>query len=184
MKKIIDKELVWKVRRWNLFSCKVEWKKSDYAMIEKDFSVEGCNWVVCFGIDKYKNIALIQNYRLAVENMAYGFPRWSTEKDEDIEETALKEFKEEIWIQKSPKIIKKLWEIFPDDWILNFKVAVYLLEFDNFSKYDVWWETDGSYEDIYEKTYVSFKKFKKMINDGIIKDSYSLWAYALYISKY
>lgn len=181
--KFFNKKLVWKVWRWNLFSVNIEWKEWDYAVVEKDYSVETYNWVVCLAIDKNKNIALIKNYRIVVDSMVYELPRWSAEKNETLEETALKEFKEEIWIQESPKTIKKLWEIFPDDWILNFKVAVYLLEFNDFLKYDVWWEADGYYENIYGKIYVSLENFKEMIKTWIIKDSYSLWAYALYISN-
>ncbi len=178
--KIVEKISKCKVRKFNLFSCKLEWKNWDYVLLEKDTKVSWYDGVICFGIDKNNNIAIIKNYRFANDLLAYEVPRWSTEKWEDVEETALKEFEEEIWIKDKPLYIKKLWELYPETWLMNSKLAVYLLKFEDFSKYNVWWKFDWSYEEIFEKTYVSILDFKKMIRSWEIKDSFSISAYSFY----
>ena len=54
-----------------------------------------------------------------------------------------------------------------------------LLEYEDFSKYNIWWEKDGSYEDIYEVNYFSVFDFEDMVLNGEIVDNFTISAYGL-----
>jgi len=181
IKKITKKCNVWK---WNLYSLELEWKKWDYALISKSEKIGDIMWSVAIWIDKNNNITLIKNYRHGLDKISWEIPRWWAEQGLSWEENALKEFQEEIGILDNPKEIKKLWKVAPDDGIIGWYLDLVLLKYEDFSKYDVWWEKDGSYEDIYEVKYFSMKDFEQMIKDGTITDGYTISAYAyLVINK-
>ena len=77
------------------------------------------------------------------------------------------------------KKITKLWTIYPDTWLLWDNVDLVLLEYDDLTKYDIFWEKDGSYEWIYEVKLLKSNEFEKMIQDNIVTDSFTISSYAL-----
>jgi hypothetical protein len=77
-----------------------------------------------------------------------------------------------------PKKMRKIWTVYPDNGIIWDYVDLVLLEYEDLTKYDVFWEKDGSYEWIYEVKLLKFEEFEKMIQDNIITDSFTVSSYA------
>jgi len=176
LEKIIKKCCVWK---WCLFSWKIKGKEWDYAILSKSTDIKSIIWTVSIWIDKNKNIVMIKNYRHAIDDILWELPRWAKEKNFTVEENALKEFEEEIWIKERPLRIYNLWNIASDSWIIGWYLGMVVLEYEDFSKYDVWWKKDGSYEFIYEVKYYSVEEIAEMIKKNEIKDSFTVSAYSL-----
>ncbi len=177
--KIIDKVKKCCVWNWCLYSLKRNDKKWEYAVISKTWEIWTIEWSVAIWIDENKNIALIKNYRHAIDKISWELPRWGAEKWISSIDNAVKEFQEEIWIKDVPLFKKSLLAVSPDWGILWNYIDIVLLKYEDFSKYNVWWEKDGSCEDIYEINYFSLEKIEKMVLDGDIIDNFTISAYGL-----
>lgn len=176
IKKLIEKCRVW---QWKLYSAEIEWKKWDYAIVSKSTDIQKILWTVSVALDKNKNIILIKNYRHAIDAIVWELPRWGMEPEITYQQNAVKEFHEEIWIFDTPLNVKDLWIISPDSWLLWDFVKIVLLEYEDFSKYDIWWEKDGTNEGIYEVKYFSIQELENMIKEWEIVDGFTLSAYSL-----
>ena len=177
--KIIDKIKKCCVWNWCLYNLKRNDKEWEYAVISKTWNIWDTLWSVSVWIDKNKNIALIKNYRHAIDKISWELPRWWAEKWISSVDNAVKEFQEEIWIQDEPLFKRLLSVVSPDSGIMSCYVDLVLLEYEDFSRYNIWWEKDGSYEDIYEVNYFSVFDFEDMVLNGEIVDNFTISAYGL-----
>jgi len=173
IEKIFEKCYVWK---YKLVSLKLKWKKWDYACVFKwDFN--SIWWTLSIWIDKNKNIVLINIYRHWIDAKSWEFVRWGLEKEFSEEENALKEFEEETGINEKPINIQKLGVLNQDNGILWNYLSYILLEFEDLTKFDIYGEKDGSYEEIFGVKLFSKEEFEYMIKNGKIKDACTISAY-------
>ncbi len=177
--KIVDKVKKCCIGKLCLSSFKRSDKKWDFPVLSLSWEFWKIEWSVAIWIDKNKNIALIKDYRHAIDKISWELPRWWVEKWINSVNNAVKEFQEEIWIQDEPLSKRSLAIIAPETWFISASVDMVLLEYEDFAKYIVWWEKDGSYEDIYEVNYFSVFDFEDMILNGEIVDNYTISAYGL-----
>jgi len=178
-KKIISKKLIGKVWQWNLFSLKRKDKKWDYACLVKGNDCYKVSWTVSIGIDKKWKIVLIKNYRHAVDRVSWEFVLWWLEEGLTEEENAIKEFWEEAHIYDKPITTKKLWALSMDTGIFGNYISFILLEYEDFSKYDVFWKRDIIKEDIYEVQYFSKEEVENIIKSGKMISGIAVAAYGL-----
>ena len=177
-------KVLWKIKKcsvwqWKLFALKIDWLDWEYAFLSKTWEFWKTIWTVSIWIDKNKKIVLIKNYRHAIDKISWELVRWWLEKWLTVEENAIKEFKEETWIDELPLKTIELANLSADTWILGDMVSYVLLEFDDFSKFDVFWKKDWEYEQIYEVKLFEKEEFEKLIKDQKLYDAFTISAYGI-----
>jgi len=176
--KIKSKELKCQVWKWKLYDIRFYDKKWDYAVVSSDWG----RWVVAMVTDSKNNIALLRIWRHAILDYSIEFPRWWVEWWESFEKAAVREVVEEFW---NMNFVEKVFlgYLYIDSWLIDHQIGAVLLKVNDFSSYDFWKKEDGSYENIYEKQYISLEKFENMIKENIIKDNFTLSSYAIAKTK-
>ncbi len=178
--KILDKNKLAEIRRWKFYKLKFSWKDWDYALVSSD----GGSWVVVFAKDKKENVCLLKIYRHAIENFSREIVRGWIEENESFKDAGIREFQEEFWISDDPVNSEVLGDLYIDSWLIDHNIKVVFLQFEDFSRYNVWKKLDGSYENIVERIFLPLKQFEKWIAKNIIKDNFTLAAYSLVKSKW
>ena len=164
-------------RIWNLQEKRYKWKKHPFYCLENKLWW----WVLILASDLKENIVLVKSFRPCINQTILELPRWSLNKNEKNEDAALREFKEELWIKENPLNIKFLWEIKWATFILDSKIYLYNLLFENLEKYQIWWEYKWEYEEIYWKYYLNINEIKKLIKENKIIDSLTIAAIYKYL---
>ncbi len=129
--------------------------------------------ILCKFKDKF---LLLNNYRYGIEEYCWELPRGYKNKNESLEECAIRELKEEINIDidKNSKI-EKLGEISVDSSILASKVAIYIIEVVNINELIMQKE-----EDISSYKWLNLNEVMQYIKKGKLFDSFSINAFMLY----
>lgn len=117
---------------------------------------------------------LLKQYRHAIRDFQYCFPRGFAEEDKSPEENVKKEISEEIGADVIS--IEKLGELTPDSGIMSNKVTYYLCEVNEFKLMD-------GYEGISEVVILNKNELEKWIREGRITDGFTVSAYGLYATR-
>lgn len=126
--------------------------------------------VVILPIQNNKLI-LLKQYRHAIRQIQYCFPRGFGEPDLSAKENLEKELKEEL--HTHIKNFQYLGDVAADSGILSNQVSVFVCEIGNIQK-------DYGYEGIEDIVLLTPEEFEKWISDKKITDSFTLSAYSLY----
>jgi 8-oxo-dGTP pyrophosphatase MutT (NUDIX family) len=134
------------------------------------------DWVIIIPINKDKTITMVKQYRAATEETTIEFPGGAINKDEDIDNSALRELEEETGL--IPEKITLLGKITPNPALLSNSCFAYLAEGCEFKS-----KTDFDlFEDIEIKNFTQ-NEIEQMMIDGKITHSLVLAAYNLYKLK-
>ncbi len=179
MLKLIKEKTIMEFRVWKLKEKRFKWKSHPFHCLENK------KWwgVLIIPSDLNHNIAILKTYRPCINQTIYELARWSLEKEDTPQNAALREFKEEFGIEENPLKIIPLWIIEWATFILNSKIYIFNLIFKDLIKFNIWWEYDGSYEEIYGKYLFNIKKLQNMIKNWDIEDSLTItgiYKYLLY----
>lgn len=123
---------------------------------------------------------LLNQFRHALRNKQYAFPRGFKEVGISSLENAKKEMSEEIYIhdKKSDVTYRFLGHVIADSGLSGNCVDVYCVNINNNEKKLYSKDTEG----IIDSIEVTDKEFRDMISAGIITDGFSLSAYSLFKS--
>lgn len=120
------------------------------------------------------NFLLLNQYRHALRDNQYAFPRGFAENGFTAEENCKKELMEELGCNTNS--VDFLGTLVVDSGLNGDKVSVFACEVDGFT------EKQG-YEGIQNVLEVSKSKMKELIAENLITDGFSLSAYAMFMSK-
>lgn len=115
-------------------------------------------------------IILLNQYRHALREYQYAFPRGFGEEGISEEENVCKEMKEEL--SANVNKIEKIGEVIADSGLTSNKVSVFKCEIEQYAIKD-------GYEGIKEVLLLEKDEFEKWIQDGKITDGFTLAAYSL-----
>lgn len=117
---------------------------------------------------------LLKQYRHAIRESQYCFPRGFGENGILPEENV----KKEIWEEMKAMVTECVYlgEVIADSGILGTKVSVFACQVEQVQKRE-------SYEGIEEVVFLSPEELQKWIADGKITDGFTLSAYSLYVSE-
>lgn len=118
---------------------------------------------------------LIRQYRHAIRDMQYAFPRGFGENDLTAEQNAVKELNEEIGasISSASTNVKLLGHITSDSGITSTNIAIVYCNIDSY-------EERIGYEEIQETILLSNEEIQAWIKEGRINDGFTLAAYSLF----
>lgn len=145
----------------------------NYFAYERILPAVDTGAVVIVPIYKGKFIILKQ-FRHALRDYQYAFPRGFASEGLSAEENCKKELREELGCET--KEISFLGTMVADSGLSGDKVNVYLCNIDSYK------ECQG-YEGIRQVVELSLSEYKEYVAKGKINDGYSLAAYAMYVSK-
>lgn len=119
------------------------------------------------------NLILLRQFRHAIREDQYSFPRGFAEPNCDSEENVIRELQEEIGatINDKPQFIG---HVVPDSGLTGMKTDAYCVNIEKYEKNTTPTEGIKSIEEL------SFSKFEQWIKAGKINDGFSLSAYTLY----
>lgn len=120
------------------------------------------------------NFVLLNQFRHALRDYQYAFPRGFASEGISAEANCRKELQEELGCETKNTIF--LGTIVSDSGLSGDKVNVYLCEID-------YYQERRGYEGIDTVMELSTSEFQKYIAEEKINDGYSLAAYAMYMSK-
>ena len=155
---------------YNMLVVDLVYEKDKYYAYERVVPKEKEPGVVI--VPKYKNrFILLKQYRHAIRDYQYAFPRGYGENKISIEDNVAKEMREEIGAEISQ--IKYLGEVVPDSGLSSNKALVYICEVE---KYMPMCNNEGI-DKIIEITY---EEAEAMVKKGQINDGFTLSAFYLY----
>lgn len=117
---------------------------------------------------------LLSQFRHALRDYQYAFPRGFAEEGFSAEENCEKELREELGCEA--KKVEFLGNVVSDSGLRGDKANVYLCEIESY-------EEKQGYEGIDTVIELSMKELQSYIAEGKINDGFSLAAYAMYMSK-
>lgn len=145
-------------------------EKGDYYVYERILPAVMKGAVVTVPVYR-DNFILLRQFRHALRDYQYAFPRGFGELGFSAEENAVKELKEEIGANVLD--MKCLGTVIADSGLCGNQVQVYECRIDNFKlKY--------GYEGICRVIQLTDEEMKRWIKDGKITDGFTLAAYSLY----
>ena len=119
---------------------------------------------------------VLENYRYGIDDMCFEFPRGYAEKNETLEECAIRELYEEIGIGFSANdCIQKLGEISINSSYLASKVSIFLIEIKNSGTFKYQKE-----ELIKNHFWLTSNEIYELIKNNSIVDSFTISAMMLY----
>lgn len=119
---------------------------------------------------------MIKQFRHAIREEQYSFPRGYAENEGSPKENAIRELQEELGTY-SIKATKLLGRIAPDSGLTSTQVYVFAVEFDEYS-------AQIGHEGILEVVELTAAELDAWIKDGKITDGFTLSAWILYKDKY
>jgi 8-oxo-dGTP pyrophosphatase MutT (NUDIX family) len=126
-----------------------------------------------FAIDSHNRVLLLEVYRPAVDEVCLEIPRGMAESNEEISETAAREFNEETGISCTPDQLVSMGDFFPDTGILAHRIALFS------------YKLDTPFPDIHVETtealshrLIPLDQLETMILNGLIADAITITAAA------
>lgn len=145
-----------------------------YFPYERVIPTSGKDGVVI--IPKYKGkYILIKQFRHAIREEQYSFPRGYAENGVDPEENAIRELKEELYARNIGKL-EKLGKVASDSGLTSTQAHVFAIEFGDYS-------AQIGHEGILEVVERTAEQMDAMIKNGDITDSFTLSAWIMYKDK-
>ncbi len=145
----------------------------EYFAYERLFPFDSGVGVVC--VPRYKGkYIILRQYRHAMRDFQYAFPRGYGEDGILGIENATKELREEIGAKLSSQDL--LGRVIPDSGLCGNSVEIYLCEIEGYEK-------KTGYEDIVDVLELSFEELTNMVATKQITDGFTLSAYSLLIAK-
>lgn len=120
------------------------------------------------------NFVLLEQFRHALRDYQYAFPRGFASTGLSAEDNCRKELKEELGCEA--KEIVSLGTVVSDSGLSGDKVNVYLCTVDSY-------EEHYGHEGICRTIELTASRFQDYVSEGKINDGYTLSAYAMYLNK-
>lgn len=135
------------------------------------------NGAVILILEDNEKFIFVENYRRAIDTIVIEAPRGYGENGETSKKAAIREAYEETGYQIQEKNIKKIGSVYPNSAILDAQIDIY---FAKVSKNEKIKQPDN---EIIEIVKIDKEKILSYINNGQIKDTFSISAVTFYMAN-